>query len=136
MKPRVNFTPDASQQPDASQSNPESETPMELGTGLNIGLVAAALAPQIIAGIETIHADAPGETKKQIALQSLQLATGTAAAVLPGPEGEAAKAAGGALGVLIDQFVGLFNKLGVFKHKKAAPAPQTEAPAATQLAAA
>lgn len=42
----------------------------------------AALAPVIVAGVEQIHVDASTETKAQLALDSLNLATGVSEAIL------------------------------------------------------
>lgn len=56
-------------------------------------------------GIQQIHADAAGATKKQLALESLGLATAEADAVLA-PE---QKAIADASSNLIDEFVSLFH---------------------------
>ena len=63
------------------------------------------LIPAVVMGIQQIHADAAGATKKQIALESLGLATAAADAVLPPDQAAMANAASG----LIDNFVNLFH---------------------------
>lgn len=87
---------------------------------LNFGKVFnfLPLIGYIVAGIEQIHADAPGETKKQIAQEALGLAVGTAENALPG-DAPMVAAAGAATSALIDGSVSLFNALGLFTHKAA-----------------
>ena len=64
-----------------------------------------SLIPALVLGIQQIHAGAAGATKKQIALESLGLATAAADQVLTGNQKAIADAASG----LIDQFVSLFH---------------------------
>lgn len=91
---------------------------------LSYVLRALQLAPVVVAGIEKIHGEAPGATKKQMAMDALGLAQGTATAVLP--EDQAAiDAATGLTSNVIDGVVSVFNATGAFKAAKlpAAPAP-------------
>lgn len=82
----------------------------------------------IVNGIEQIHKEAgtPGATKKQLALDSLALATGAAGAALPqfAPEIQAATAlAGGA----IDLIVAGYNQFGWPDHVAPELIPATPA---------
>lgn len=84
------------------------------------------LTPIVVAGIESIHQDASGETKQQMAVQALQLATGTANAVVPADEQPAAQAAEKLAAGVIPNVVEFFNATGIFQHKasqKPAPKP-------------
>ena len=63
------------------------------------------LIPAVIMGIQQIHTDAAGATKKQLALESLGLATAAADAILPPDQAAQANAVSG----LIDNFVSLFH---------------------------
>ena len=63
------------------------------------------LIPAVVMGIQQIHADAAGATKKQIALESLGLATAAADVVLPPQQ----KAIADATSALIDNFVNMFH---------------------------
>ena len=63
------------------------------------------LVPAVVMGIQQIHADAAGAGKKQIALESLGLATAAADAVLA-PE---QKAIADSVSNLIDNFVSMFH---------------------------
>lgn len=63
------------------------------------------LIPITIMGIQQIHADAAGATKKRLALEALGLATGEADAVLP----SAQKAIADSASNLIDNFVTMFH---------------------------
>lgn len=88
------------------------------------------LAPAIVAGIEHIHAEAPGATKKQMAMDALGLAYGTASAVLPQDQ-TAIDAATSLTSNVIDGVVSVFNATGIFKTLPPAPAPvAARAPAA------
>lgn len=89
---------------------------------------ALQLMPLIVAGIEHIHGEAPGATKKQMAVDALQLATGSAEVMLP-QYAAAADAASQLTSGMIDGLVDVFHKAGVFGSKSAgiaaaAPAPQ------------
>lgn len=63
------------------------------------------LIPAVVMGIQQIHGDAAGATKKQIALESLGLATAAADVVLPPDQ----KAIADATSNLIDNFVSMFH---------------------------
>jgi hypothetical protein len=63
------------------------------------------LIPALVMGIQAIHQNSAGATKKQIVLESLGLATAAADAILP-PE---QKATADAVSGLIDHFVSLFH---------------------------
>ena len=82
----------------------------------------------VVAGVEQIHSDADGATKKQLAQEALGLAVTTAGQALPG-EAPLVNAAGQATSVMIDQTVNLFNALGLFKSKTPAVAPAMQVPA-------
>ena len=69
--------------------------------------------PYIIAGIQQIHSDAKGADKKQLALESLGLATATAGAILPANQAAQAQAIGGAIGNIIDSMVTAFHATNV-----------------------
>ncbi len=69
--------------------------------------------PYIIAGIQQIHKDAAGATKKQLALESLGLATAVAGVVLPPAQAAQAQAIGGAVGNIIDNLVTAFHATNV-----------------------
>lgn len=73
-----------------------------------------ALLPYLLMGIEQVHADAPGSTKKQLALESLGLASNAATAILPGKQAEIT-AATQLASTAIDAVVSTANQLGVFK---------------------
>lgn len=80
-----------------------------------------SLTPLVVAGVEYIHANAPGETKKQVAFEALSLAAQTGAAIDPdhaAPIGEIT----GHIGNVIDSVVGIFNATGQFKKPGAAAA--------------
>lgn len=70
----------------------------------------------VVAGIEQIHTDASGATKKQLAQEALGLAVGTAQSVLPG-DAPLIQLSGQAVSTMIDNSVALFNALGMFTHK-------------------
>lgn len=72
-----------------------------------------ALIAPIMQGIEQVHGDAvAGATKKQLALESLGLATATADAALPSALKDEADAVSAAASKMIDTFAELFNKTG------------------------
>ncbi len=87
-----------------------------------------SVLPVLVAGIEKIHGEAPGATKKQMAIDALNLASGVASIALPG-ETLAIQAATELAGNVIDGLVKTFNATGLFQHGSptSAPAP---APAA------
>jgi hypothetical protein len=87
------------------------------------------LTPVIVAGIEQIHGDAKGSTKKQMAMDALKLATGVATGVAP-QEGPAIAAASQLASDVIDGVVATFNATGLFQHKPAASGLVPGAPAA------
>lgn len=99
------------------------------------------LAPLIVAGIEHIHGEAPGATKKQMAMDALQLATGSAEVMLP-QYAAAADAASALTSNVIDGIVDVYNKSGTFGNAPraitaqpaAAPAPQPAPVAAAPVA--
>ena len=71
-----------------------------------------AVLPYVVAGIQQIHVDAKGSDKKQLALESLGLATATAGAVLPTAQGAQAQAVSTAVGSIIDSLVTAFHATG------------------------
>ena len=64
-----------------------------------------AVLPYVVAGIQTIHKDANGATKKQLAMESLGLAVATAGAVLPTHQATESQAIGAVVGSVIDLIV-------------------------------
>lgn len=75
-------------------------------------LASLPLIPAIVNGIEQIHGGIKdGATKKQIAMQTLGLATAVAGAVIPG-EAVEVTAASDLASVVIDGVVAAFNKTG------------------------
>lgn len=98
------------------------------------------LLPVVVAGIEQIHGEAPGTTKKQMAIDALNLATGSAEVILP--QFQAAETAAATLtSNIIDGVVDVFNKTGTFQTSgsttvaKPAPAPAPAAVAASPVPA-
>jgi hypothetical protein len=90
------------------------------------------LLPVLIAGIEHIHGEAPGATKKQMAMDALQLAYGGASALLPGQQ-PAIDAATQLTSDLIDGTVAVFNAAGIFgPHGSATIKPPATTAAASQ----
>jgi hypothetical protein len=85
------------------------------------------LLPVLIAGIEHIHGEAPGATKKQMAMDALQLAYGGASTLLPG-EQPAIDAATQLTSDLIDGTVAVFNAAGIFGPRGSAPVKLKPAP--------
>lgn len=83
---------------------------------LNYLLRALQVAPLVVAGIEQLHSEAPGVTKKQMAMDALGLASYTASVVAPEQQ-DAIKAATQLTSNAIDNTVQLFNALGLFQHK-------------------
>ena len=75
-----------------------------------------SLAPVVVAGVEKLAGEAPGATKKQMALDSLALASGVGQAVAPEQAGEI-QAFSGLIGSTIDNLVGTLNAAGKFQHK-------------------
>lgn len=63
------------------------------------------LIPAVVMGIQQIHSDAAGATKKQIALESLGLATAAADAVLAPDQKQIADS----VSALVDNFVSMFH---------------------------
>jgi len=81
------------------------------------------VTPLIVAGIEKVHADASGATKKQMAMDALGLATGVASSVLPG-QAPAIAAASQLASDVIDGVVATFNAAGIFQgHTTSPPVP-------------
>lgn len=83
---------------------------------------ALQLVPVIVAGIEHIHGEASGATKKQMAMDALGLAYGTASGLLPNQQ-PAIDAATSFTSNVIDGVVNVFNASGVFGSKGSAPKP-------------
>lgn len=85
-----------------------------------------SLTPIVVAGVESLHAEASGATKKQLAMDTLDVASAIAGAALPGSQA-AVSAMTSAVGGMIDNTVSIFNAAGIFGHKAtgtaAAPAP-------------
>lgn len=80
---------------------------------------ALQLAPTIVAGIEKLHGEASGATKKQMAMDALKLASridesGTAGSIDPGNQ-SAIDAATSLTSNIIDGVVKVYNADGTFK---------------------
>jgi hypothetical protein len=76
------------------------------------------LIPVICAGIEHIHGDSKaGADKKQLAKESLALATGVAGYALP-QFGNEIGASSAAVDQMIDSTVAMMNTAGIFSKKK------------------
>lgn len=74
--------------------------------------IVSLIAP-VMQGIQQVHGDAvAGATKKQLAMESLGLATATADAALPGALKPEADAVSAAASEMIDVFAKLFNATG------------------------
>jgi poly-gamma-glutamate capsule biosynthesis protein CapA/YwtB (metallophosphatase superfamily) len=80
------------------------------------------MAPIVVAGIEQLHGEKDGATKKQLAMDALGLASAVAMNVLPDDQKPAAAAATQLASNMIDGVVSTFNAAGVFQTKAAAPA--------------
>lgn len=91
---------------------------------------ALQLVPVIVAGIEHIHGEAPGATKKQMAMDALSLAYGGASALLPQDQ-PAIDAATQMASNVIDGTVAVFNQAGIFKGSGAVAAPKPVAPSSS-----
>jgi len=78
--------------------------------------------PPVVIGIEQIHKGAPGATKKDLAMQSLGLATGAAQAVAP-EHAAVIDATAETVSGLIDGVVSVFNSARVAGFRPAADAP-------------
>jgi hypothetical protein len=77
------------------------------------------LIPGVVQGIEAIHGSAKsGAGKKQLAMESLGLASGVAGAVLPGDQAEIS-AVTNVVSSAIDSTVSLFNQFGWFHAQPA-----------------
>ena len=97
---------------------------------------ALQFLPFIVAGIEHIHAEAPGATKKQMAMDALGLASTVATGVLPEEHQAAVAAATQLASTTIDGVVKTFNAAGVFQKGKPVPAALTDfAPPVRPIAA-
>jgi hypothetical protein len=92
------------------------------------------VAPYVVAGIEQIHGEAKGSTKKQMAMDALALATGVASGVAP-QEKPAIAAASKLASDVIDGVVATFNATGLFQHKGATATPVTAPTSAPVLGA-
>ncbi len=64
-----------------------------------------ALIPYVVQGIQVLHAEAPGATKKQLALDALGLATAAAGAVLPADQVAQANVVSSSVSAIIDSIV-------------------------------
>lgn len=100
--------------------------------------LALALLPGIVHGIQAVVGDkAAGATKKQMALDALAVATGTAGQVLTGDNATYAQAASQIAGLAIDQTVAIAKATGTYQKATAiANAAQKDAgvaAAVTQL---
>jgi hypothetical protein len=84
-------------------------------------LRALQLVPVIVVGIEHIHAEASGATKKQMAMDALALASGSAGILDPGDQ-PAIDVATQLTSNVIDNTVAVFNAAGIFGPRGSAPA--------------
>lgn len=79
------------------------------------------LIPFVVAGVETMHKDAKGATKKQMAMDALGIASAAAEAGLPS-QTPAIQAATQLTSSVIDGVVSFNNAAGIFPPKTAVPA--------------
>lgn len=77
-------------------------------------------APVVVYGVEKVMADAPGATKKDVAVSILTHGAEVAGAIAPNQQ-PAVEAVRNAAGAIIDATVAIANATGDLKHK----APQT-----------
>ena len=84
---------------------------------------ALQFVPFVVAGIEHIHGEKDGATKKQMAMDALNIASVVAAGVLPEEQQPAIAAATQLASATIDGVVKTFNAAGVFQKGNAKPAP-------------
>jgi hypothetical protein len=84
---------------------------------MRLATTILGLAPYVVAGVEKLHAEASGATKRQLAQDALSLAVSTAAACAPGQQ-QAVQGIGDAVGQVIDATVALANASGDFTHKQ------------------
>lgn len=98
-------------------------------------LRALQLVPVVVAGIEHIHGEASGATKKQMAMDALALASGSAGILDPGDQA-AIDAATQLTSNVIDNTVAVFNAAGIFGPRGSAPLKLSPGPASPGLAAA
>jgi hypothetical protein len=96
---------------------------------LTLLLRALQLAPVIVAGIEHIHGEKSGATKKQMAMDALALASGSAGVLAPEQQ-PAIDAATQLTSNVIDGVVSVYNASGVFKGGGAIAAKPALVPAA------
>jgi hypothetical protein len=87
---------------------------------------ALQFIPFVVAGIEHIHGEAPGATKKQMAIDALGLASTVASGVLPEEHQAAVAAATELASTTIDGVVKTFNAAGVFQKGKPVAAALTD----------
>lgn len=92
------------------------------------------LAPGIVQGVEVLKAESDSASKKQLATDSLLLATGIANVTDPADQGLIGPLATAASGV-IDAIVAANNEAGVFTHKSAVPIKPVPKPAPVNPAA-
>lgn len=84
---------------------------------------ALQFLPFVVAGIEHIHGEKDGATKKQMAMDALNIASTVAAGVVPEEQQAAVAAATQLASTTIDGVVKTFNAAGVFqKGPKPVPA--------------
>lgn len=86
------------------------------------------LAPGIVQGVEVLKAESDSADKKQVAMDSLLLATGIANFADPADQALIAPLSAVASGV-IDAIVTGNNQAGVFTHKSAVPIKPVPKPA-------
>jgi hypothetical protein len=103
------------------------------GNILKYVLQALALVPSVVQGVETIKAEAPGTTKKDLALQSLMLASGVAGAVDP-KDTETIALTTQLIGNAIDGSVALFHATGWKPHTASPAAPVSNVPSPASAA--
>lgn len=92
------------------------------------------LAPGIVQGVEVLKAESDSASKKQVAMDSLLLATGIANYTDPADQGLIAPLSAVASGV-IDAIVTGNNQAGVFTHKSPVPIKPVPKPAPVNPAA-
>lgn len=72
-------------------------------------LKSVSAVPYVVAGIQQIHAEASGATKKQLAMDSLGLATAVSQVILPPDQAAQSQAVSTAVSSIIDNLVTAFH---------------------------
>lgn len=85
-------------------------------------LKLALMAPQVVAGVESLAGSKDSTTKQQMAHNALMLGSGVASVLDPNDQDTIADVSNH-VSQLIDGTVSTFNSMGIFTKKPATPAP-------------